>query len=348
MLGISNDTVFRKYGIVDSASGEIVMFQHFDKDFDGTFDVILFQPRIKANSEKTYIARPLKTMPEFVSKVYSRFVPERTDDYAWENDRVAFRTFGPKAQQMAEHNITGGTLTSGIDCWLKKVDYPIIDSWYEKHTSGKGSYHVDTGEGFDNFHVGTSRGCGGIGVWENDTLWTSKNFTKWQRLANGPIRTTFKLEYASWNVNGKSVEETQIISLDLGSNLTKTEVFLTATNSVTVGITLHEKTGEVSANPDLSWFSYWEPFPEEEYQMGMAVVLNPKYFVNDRKYISLLKDHSHLFIDMKTHDGSAVYYSGFTWTKSGQFANKKLWENYLTEFVVKMRNPLKLKYSKPQ
>ena len=69
---------------------------------------------------------------------FCRFVPERSDDFAWENDKIAFRAYGPA--------LRAGTENSGIDCWLKRVDYPIIDTWYKEASEGK-SYHKDHGEG---------------------------------------------------------------------------------------------------------------------------------------------------------------------------------------------------------
>src|SRR5205085_8225450 len=122
-----------------------------------------------ANSEKKIRAESAESMPVTHANfsTYSRFVPERIDDYAWENDRVAFRTYGPVTQRIVEEGKPGGTLSSGLDCWLKRVPYPVIDKWYKKSIEG-GSYHKDEGEGYDPYHVGLSRGCGGIGVWKND------------------------------------------------------------------------------------------------------------------------------------------------------------------------------------
>jgi len=341
-LGIKSDSVFKKVGIVEVETGKVVLFQHFDSNNDGENDVILFQPDVKPKSTKKYIAKVLNPQPQFKSKVFSRFVPERTDDYAWENDRVAFRTFGPEAQRMIEQNIPGGTLTSGIDCWMKKVDYPIINKWYEKSTKGTGTYHVDTGEGFDNYHVGSSRGCGGIGIWENELLWTSRNFTTWKRLANGPIRTSFELSYADWQAGEQKVNEKKVISLDLGSNLTCVDVTIKGTNKITAGITLHEKAGAITTNVKNGWFNYWEPHPDMNYEMGTAIVVVPKYFTSYREYLSETKDSSHLLVDMKVLNQKVTYYTGFFWTGSKQFANQKEWENYLTDFTIKLKNPLKV------
>lgn len=83
---------------------------------------------------------------------YGRFVPDREDDFAWENDKVAFRVYGPASRGVGP--------VSGVDAWFKKVDYPIIDKWYAERLEGK-SYHEDRGEGYDPFHVGPTRGVGG-------------------------------------------------------------------------------------------------------------------------------------------------------------------------------------------
>ena len=337
-LGIDS-SVINKYGITDD-KGNVLVYQHYASDHNGKTDAILFQTDLKANEAKTFILKQLENQPEFSSKVYSRFVPERTDDYAWENDKVGFRTFGPDAQQRYEKGDPTGTLSSGIDCWLKRVDYPIINKWYEKATTGKGTYHKDTGEGFDDYHVGASRGCGGTGVWSDDTLWVSKNFTSWKRTANGPIRTEFILEYADWNANGKLVKEQKTISLDVGSNLSKIKVDVKGVDTLTAGITLHENAGKVITEPDEGWFTYIEPHKEKDYTIGTAIVLNPENLAGFRTYISPVPDHSQLFVDMKVNNGEVVYYSGFYWSKSGQFKDENAWEKYLQNFSVEIQNPV--------
>ena len=50
-------------------------------------------------------------------------VPERKDDFVWENDKVAYRVYGPALQAMGE-------ITSGIDVWSKRVPDLIVNAWY--------------------------------------------------------------------------------------------------------------------------------------------------------------------------------------------------------------------------
>jgi hypothetical protein len=121
-------------GIKDVNSDKLAITQLVDLDDDGIMDQLLFQPEVAPNSETTYeiITISENEKPETNNWCYSRFVPERTDDYTCENDKVAFRVNGPTAQKMIEENISGGTLSSGVDAWLKKVSYPIINKWYKK------------------------------------------------------------------------------------------------------------------------------------------------------------------------------------------------------------------------
>ncbi len=329
--------------IVDGATQKPIISQTIDSDGDGTDDTVLFQPEIKAKSEMTFSASRSDSTAtasnDSISRCYSRFVPERTDDYAWENDKVAFRTYGPTAQKMVEDEVKGGTLSSGIDAWLKRVDYPIINKWYEKELETDGSYHEDTGEGLDNFHVGSSRGVGGIASKDGDTYHISKNFTSWKRLYNGPIRTSFVLTYADWDANGKQISEEKHISLDYGSNLSKFEISIQGTDTISAGLTLHENEGTTGANEKEGWISYWEPHVDSE--LGMGIVVPDDNMVGHEKYETEEKDRSNLYAHIQLNeDGQAVYYAGFTWKKSAQFMNRTEWENYLGQFADKLNNPL--------
>ena len=116
--------------VFDEKKRKNISSQLVDNNLDGQMDVLLFQPEVASNSKILVNIKYSNKEQKIENYCYSRFVPERTDDYAWENNRVAFRTFGPTAQNMVEQNIKGGTLTSGIDAWLKRVEYTIINKWY--------------------------------------------------------------------------------------------------------------------------------------------------------------------------------------------------------------------------
>jgi hypothetical protein len=330
-------------GIKDVKTGKLLVTQLVDTDGDGTMDELLFQPKVAANSTANFKVVFIKASekPSAEDFCFSRFVPERTDDYTWENNKVAFRVYGPVAQKMIEENIKGGTLSSGVDAWLKRVEYPIINKWYKETLVDKtGSYHEDTGEGLDDFHVGVSRGVGGIAVKVDDTYYLSKNYTKWRTITTGPIRTSFYLEYENWDAAGNKISESKIISLDLGSNFSKFTTNIEGSNTISAGLTLHEKDGEVTGNTENGWVSYWQPHADSE--LGTAIIADKNTFSDFEKYDVKAKDLSNAYAHLNVTNNKVVYYAGFGWKKSNQFANKQEWETYLTQFSKQINNPLEV------
>ena len=159
----------------------------------------------------------MKSAPVFPVKAFARYIPERLDDFAWENDKIAHRTYGPALAAPAEPGSGKEVLvTSGLDVWCKRVSYPIVDRWYNK---GHDHYHKDEGEGMDMYQVGQSRGCGGTGVWDGEKLHVGRNYKSWKILANGPVRTVFELTYDAWDANGTQISETKRFTVDAGHNL---------------------------------------------------------------------------------------------------------------------------------
>jgi len=329
-------------GIRDVDTKQLQITQSVDVDGDGIFDHILFQPQMAANSENKYeiVTITEAEQPKAEELCYSRFVPERTDDYTWENNKVAFRVYGPTAQKMIEDSIPGGTLSSGVDAWLKKVEYPIINKWYKEFVDGTGTYHEDTGEGLDNFHVGASRGVGGIAIKVDSTYYYSKNYINYRTITTGPIRTSFYLEYANWDANGNTISESKIISLDKGSNFSKFETTISGTDNISVGLTLHEKDGQVEGNNTMGWVSYWQPHAESE--LGTAIIADKNTFIGYEIFDVDTPDLSNAYAHLKVNNKKVVYYAGFGWKESGQFKNKQEWESYVNGFSVMLNTPLEV------
>ena len=341
-----NVTDLTTVGIRDAKDGTLQVTQTVDNDGDGTMDEILFQPKIAANSEKTFeiVTITEAEQPKAEELCYSRFVPERTDDYTWENNKVAFRVYGPVAQKMIEDGTPGGTLSSGVDAWLKKVEYPIINNWYKKNAIKPGAYHEASPEGRDNFHVGVSRGVGGIAVKADTTYYFSKNYTQWRTITTGPLRTSFHLEYANWGANGKLIKESKTISLDLGNNFSKFTTSIEGTDTIYAGLTLHEKDGKVTGSDDNGWVSYWQPHFETE--LATAIVAPKGTFLGYETYDTEQKDLSNAYAELKVTNNEVVYYAGFTWSESNQFKNSQEWEAYLDMFSKQIDTPLEVVLNK--
>lgn len=152
--------------------------------------------------------------PPFPSRAFARYVPERLDDFAWENDKIAHRTYGPAlAAPAAPGSGKEVLVTSGLDIWFKRVPYPIVDRWYNK---GHDHYHHDEGEGIDMYNVGGTRGNGGTGVWDGKKLYVGANYSGWKVVANGPVRAIFELTYDAWDAAGVKVSEVKRFTVDAG------------------------------------------------------------------------------------------------------------------------------------
>ena len=259
-------------------------------------------------------------------RTFCRFVPERKDDFAWENDKIAFRAYGPALREGAED--------SGIDCWLKRVDYPIIDKWYAGSLEGT-SYHVDHGEGSDPYHVGSSRGCGGLGLWFNEQLITSDTFTDWEIVTCEPDESMFVLSY-EYKVGEDVYNEKKQISIRLGERLFDVTATFTKNGKpaaglpIAIGITTHE--GKAAASSDVSngWMACWETI--EDYGLGTGVVMNPAAITEYKRIDSQEKDQGHaLFITKTDVAGQVKYRAGYGWEKAGEITTPEAWSEYLTQ-----------------
>lgn len=323
--------------------GKTVLHQLVDSDMDSITDYILFQADLNANETRkfTIVANDCnQVVSENSAQTYCRFVPERIDDFAWENDKVAFRTYGPACQKLFEDGNRAGLISSGIDCWLKRVDYPIINKWYEKNKKGR-SYHKDDGEGLDNYHVGISRGCGGTAIVEEGEYVLSQNYNKWKIIANGPIRSVFELEYPSYKVGMKNVKEKKIFTIDRGSNFYQCEVKYECDaqlNEAAIGIIHHNTKGKTTFNKNQAWFTYWETLDDSN--LGTAIVLNSN---DELKHSS---DAENNWVNFAIKDNSFNYWSGFGWKKAGQFSSSAEWSAFVSKFSEIKNNPLSIKIEK--
>src|SRR5438093_8954599 len=187
---------------VRDSSGKELLCQAVDTDYDDYHkpDMVIFQADFAAIQTKTFVVTVGKkheyTKEDF--KAYGRFVRERFDDFAWENDLIAHRTYGKALITWKGEPLT----SSAIDIWSKRTSKLVINDWYMVD-----NYHADMGEGMDDYSAGATRGCGGSGVWANNQLYFPSNFVDSRVLANGPIRVMFELVYEPFDANGTKVSE---------------------------------------------------------------------------------------------------------------------------------------------
>ena len=334
-----------KKAVVFDAAGVPVLSQWVDMDGDETPDELVFQANFSAGETRAWTVKPgtraVADRDQF--RVYGRFNRERHDDFAWENDRIANRVYGPDLETWKAEPLT----SSGVDVWCKRVRRLVVNDWYMVD-----NYHQDTGEGADLYSVKGARGCGGIGVWTaQNQLAVSRNFTNSRVLANGPIRLVFELTYAPWDVGGRKVSETKRVILDAGENFDRFESTFrqeavsagsakgeAAPLALGIGIARHEG-GVFEVDKDAGWLRSWEPLkmtPKPQ-SLGCAVVVGAGAAVDTRQ-----TDLDQLLIVKGRPGTPVVYYAGHGWDGNGDFADRASWNHHVDAFTRRVATPIQV------
>jgi pectinesterase len=340
--------------VKDKASGVQLRWQVIDTDGDGSPDQLIFQGDFQPGETKTFLieASPDWT-PTQKTSVHcgyydlhdvareGKVVDE--DDFAWENDRIAFRIYGPTTAKLFA--------SSGVDVWVKRVPYPILDKW---HDSIK-DFHKDYGEGGDFYTVGGSRGCGGIAVRKDGKLYVSGDFVAHKVLANGPIRTMFEVTYAPWDAGGLKVSETKRISLDAGQNLSRHDITFQCegVEKVPYAIGLAKiKDAKFSSGKESDWMGLWGPLnndPKLNGELGIGVVVSQPQPVEllstDEPWTYAAMPGHHLAVAEATVGKPATHYAGAGWCKGRGFRTADDWFHYLDQFAQRLRSPLEISVS---
>ena len=314
------------------------------KNVGAAYGELIFQHDFAAGEKSaTFTVEKTETLiPVFPNKASARYVQERLDDFAWKNDRVGHRTYGPALAAPAPPGSDKEVLvTSGLDLWFKRVDYPIIDRWYNK---GHDHYHKDEGEGMDMYNVGKSRGCGGTGIWHDGALFTSINYATWKVLANGPVRAVFELSYDAWDAGGTKVTEVKRFTVDAGHQLDQIESTFTfaGPKQLTVAVGLNKTPSDKKQEPQiavvknerdpslLQWVQQ-----KSNGAIGMAIVLpGATGFADDAL--------NHLVLAQVESGKPLRYYAGAAWDRAGHIVAQEAWTAYVAQAAARAKNPVRV------
>lgn len=261
------------------------------------------------------------------TKTYGRYIAERLDDFAWENDRVAFRMYGRALESEPKQN------AYGVDFWNKRTEKMVINSWYKRP-----NYHKDEGEGLDQYSVGFTLGAGGIAPYTPDSIWHSRNYSGHRMLDSGALRTTFELTYDPWNAAGKTVSVTKRVSIDAHSQLSRMEATYSAPLTAAVGIVKRKAPGAEYFREQDGVMGYWEPATAQDGTTGIGVVM-----VTPVKEMAMEKGHLLSIVPTATGSNKVVYYTGGAWDKAGLITNAGEWFHYLRQEAQKLRKPVQVR-----
>lgn len=224
---------------------------------------LLIDASIRPHGSATYYISIGKPYPQKVWTTGALY-KMRKDDIAWENDRCAYRVYGPALQRTGERSF-------GTDIWAKNTPDTVVYERYVmdkqgnvdgdkvdekvkseerkmKNLSGAAleaqkakikvlkaesyeidvttSFHLDHGNGLDPYRVGATLGLGAPSLMIGDQQFLPYCYKTYKILDNGPLRFTVELTYNPSTIGDmQNVVEHRIISLDKGSNFNKMTVW---------------------------------------------------------------------------------------------------------------------------
>lgn len=192
------------------------------------------------------------------AKVYGRYVPERKDDFAWENEYAAFRLYGAALKPENPSN--------GVDLWLKNSPALVIDTMYGRELKDHRPYHINYDGNLDCYKVAHTCGAGGLVVIADEQTWIGGPYDRWEIIEQTPDRFVFRLEYDSLLVAGQILRESLTITAEAGQLQNKAEVVLTSDQPSAIstqllvggGIYLHDTVDYYLTIPEVGYVFYEE------------------------------------------------------------------------------------------
>lgn len=258
----------------------------------------------------------VNTQPQ-APRTYVKYVPRRSGDIAWENNRIAFRVYSQTVKDK---------VSSGVDIWTKSVEHPVVDHWYDLNAK-KLDYHTDRGEGYDFYNLGFTRGCGGTAVWKDGKLFPAETFANYRIYKNEKEEIIFELSYLPYQVNGVTVYEKKRIRMLMDTNFFRVESLFETENgedlTVAIGVStfgnprfMHDQaTGRMAASEQIS---------KKDGMIGTAVYIDPAQLEQ------ILPTEKECLALVKVRSGKPfVYYAGAAWNGNPRFASFDRWNDMI-------------------
>lgn len=344
--------------VVKNGLGQQVAYQ---LTYDG---MILIDAAVRPCGDAVFTIQ--SGQPEaFKTFVTGRQYPERVDDIAWENDRTAYRLYGPALQRSGERAF-------GIDVWLKNTPDLEVEQRYkvelDNHAKiqqlikeGKKdearqveiatTYHFDHGYGLDCYKVGPSLGCGAPALMQDGKLVLPYCYKEYKILDNGPLRFTVELTYNPVALGkDKAVVEHRILSLDKGSNFNRMTVWyegLSAPVDIAAGVVIHqEDTQSLIVGRD--YVAYADPTDNpaaQNFQIYVAALFpnnisETKAMIDDTPANGIAGHAVGILKDYKPGE-KYVYYFGSAWSKN-DVRTLDEWKLRIDNFLNALHSPLEV------
>lgn len=343
--------------IVKNALGQQVAYQI---TYDGK---LLIEASVRPGGTADFTIMPGEPKP-MKTFVCGKQYPERVDDIAWENDRTAYRAYGPALQRSGEK-------AYGIDVWVKNTPDLEVDKRYKTELSNhpkieelkkagkteeaiemeqETTYHFDHGYGLDCYKVGPTLGCGTPALMDGSEIVMPYCYKTYKILDNGPLRFTVQLDYNPFNIgDDKNVTEHRIISCDKGSNFNKMTVWydgLTKPRDMVAGVVIHsEDTKSIVCGENYVLYADPTDNPAKQNFQIYVGVLFPNGVKNTKSimYETPTNGNAGHGVGMITYQPNEkyTYYFGSAWSKN-DVRTMNEWILRSEESLKAIQEPLKV------
>lgn len=328
---------------------------------------VIFPASVEASSSATYTATPGHPTVGADTVSCGVLYKYRLDDIAWENDKSGYRLYGPAIQQR-------GDKLYGYDIFTKRATTsPVLRERYELECNQQIrekinrlrkagqtekadslyriiSYHIDSGTGMDVYTVGPTLGAGCSALMRDDlSLAYPYCYTDFEILDNGPYRFTVRLQFGPVDVEGDSVTETRLLSLDAGTHFNRCEITyggLTRTRPVASGIVVHRQNpGGYRIDPDHGFVAYADSTDHADRDNGVIYI---SVIAPDAPSATIVQPMEpqgdaigHVLTATPCKPGSTyIYWWGSGWSKAG-IESPDEWMEITTRSAESLRHPLK-------
>ena len=336
---------------------------------------LLIDASVRPNGSAIYYVSIGKPYPQKVWATGALY-KIRKDDIAWENDRCAYRVYGPALQKTGERSF-------GTDIWVKNTPDTVVYDRYIKDMNGNiegdkidaqarkaksedqrkalqaksrevditTSFHLDHGNGLDPYRVGATLGIGAPSLMVGKTQYLPYCWKTYRILDNGPLRFTVELTYAPSAIGDmKEVVEHRIISLDKGSNFNKMTVWydgLTTPTDFATGFPIHEEDTENKTFAK-DYVSYADPTDNQEVNQSQVFVGvlfpqgvdNTYYQLFDKKHDGAIGHALGLKRGLKNQEKYS-YYFGAAWSKYDVRSYGE-WQLRIKDYLETLKAPLQV------
>lgn len=398
VLVLSRDTIEKYYPCSDTTLLPVIKIgdsyvpqQIDDTNLDGKWDELAFMLNMKPN-EKVSLSLSYITSseyPKFEDKTRVRLavkkknITKENDDHdgnyeevtdyeaikydqpfnviaqaesvTCENDKICFRNYFDCRN---EKDLFGKIIP---DLMVDKIGLPSM-----------GSYHKLSYWGMDALHGGSSLGCGGLAMLENDSLVRLGCTEKYHynKICEGPVRAMFVLTYGGWHVNGQDLAAKERISITPGKYWFKSTVTVSGfkgEKQLAVGMANHNLKNDpftFDASDSYKAHGTLDKQSLNNDTLGMAILMkkdkvtkigrtpDTDYFaagdraIPSKQFSQAVNSSCYMAQSIKADVPSNHYFFAVWGLEDSRWNSLKNFKDYISQEAYKIENPLIIKFKK--